>query len=106
MTNNIITPPVRVVFDKIPREEKPTETIYRTHAIMTKEPDTINLPEFLLSSAVKWQEHARKSFMMVEITRDNQTWFGHRDIIGAQLCSAAESKMARERLFTYMAMKG
>ena len=68
---------------------------------MTEQPDTIDPVEFLRSSAIKWQMHARQSFMLIEILRDDPH-HSLDEIVSAQKCHAIESEVARERLWQYL----
>ena len=69
-----------------------------------EQPDTIDPVEFLRSSAIKWQNHARQTYMLIEILRDDQR-YSHVHVIDAQKCHAIESETARERLWQYMENK-
>lgn len=69
---------------------------------MTEEPDTIDPVEFLRSSAIKWQNHARLSYALIEIYRDNPAYFDNRDILLTQETLRTESTVAMERLFRYI----
>ena len=71
---------------------------------MTEQPDTIDPVEFLRSSAIKWQMHARQSFMLIEALRDDPH-HSLDEIVSAQKCHAIESAIARQRLEAYMETK-
>lgn len=71
-----------------------------------EEPDTIDEVEFLRSSAIKWQNHARQTYMLIEILRDDPEYnCVFWSLTEAQKCHAMESQVARERLFKYMELE-
>jgi len=69
---------------------------------MTEELETIDPVEFLRNSAIKWQDHARLSYALIEIYRDGPEYFDNRDILLTQEALRAESTVAMERLFRYL----
>lgn len=71
---------------------------------MTEQPDTIDPVEFLRNSAIKWQMHARQTFMLIEALRDDPH-HSPDEIVSAQKCHAVESAIARQRFNAYMEIK-
>lgn len=67
-----------------------------------EQPDTIDMSEFLLNMAIKWQNHARLSYALIEIMRDDPVNFDNDDIIATQDVLRVESEVARTRLFAYI----
>lgn len=74
---------------------------------MTEQPDTIDPVEFLCSSAIKWQMHARQTFMLIEALRnDLHNPVNKIEIAQAQEVHAMEHERAMMHYDNYLLMKG
>lgn len=68
---------------------------------MTEEPETIDPLEFCLNSAIKWQGHARLSYALIDIMRNDPANFDNADIVSTQEVLKVESFAARQRMSEY-----
>lgn len=74
---------------------------------MTEQPDTIDLQEFRFNSAIKWQNHARQTFVLIEALRDDlHNPVNKIEIAQAQEVHAMEHERAMMHYDNYLLMKG